>query len=157
VLVKNQVAQPTRKFVMSCVSRKHQLLLCSQWQKANLFSDIDIDSVLSGSVCYSSEDIKVLSEASLMLDKEEVHLYLFKSDQSSSESDDITDSCDLCEEQIGNTDWYYERSLCATSTQNRCTCSFCHSISIAQESNCCQELKGSIDWRSSSSLYHATY
>jgi len=45
------------------------------------FVEIDSDSVLSGSICYStefSEDDKLLSEASLMLDTEEVHLYLFE-------------------------------------------------------------------------------
>jgi len=44
------------------------------------FSETDSDSVLSGSVRYStelSEDDKVLSEASLMLDTEKVHPYLF--------------------------------------------------------------------------------
>jgi len=51
----------------------------------NLFFETDSDSVLSGSICYSSEDGKVLSEASLMLNTEEVHPYLFEPVQSSSE------------------------------------------------------------------------
>jgi len=47
----------------------------------NLFSETDSNSVLSDSVCYStelSEDDKVLLETSLMLGMEEVHPYLFE-------------------------------------------------------------------------------
>jgi len=88
----------------------------------NSFSETDSDSVLSGSVCYStelSEDNEVLSEASLMLDTEEVHPYLFEPEQSSSDSDEeILDITNSHEEQIGNTDWYYAGSLCAASIQN---------------------------------------
>jgi len=80
------------------------------------WSETDSDSVLSGSVCYSTEfsEDKVLSEtgsgASLLLHTEEVLPYLFKSEQSSSEpavdSTETLDTVDSQEERIGNTDWY---------------------------------------------------
>jgi len=70
------------------------------------FSETDSNSILSGSVCYStelSEDNEVLSEVSLMLDMEEVHPYLFEPERSSSESDEETlDITDSHEERIGN-------------------------------------------------------
>jgi len=78
--------------------------------------------VLSGSVRYStefSEDDEVLLEASLMLDMEEVHPYLFEPEWSSSDSDEETlDITNSREQRIGNTDWYYKGSLYAASIQN---------------------------------------
>ena len=71
----------------------------------NSFSETDCDSVLSCSVCYStelSEDDEMLSEAS---DTEGIHPYLFEHEWSSCESDEETlDITDSREEQIGNTD-----------------------------------------------------
>jgi len=83
----------------------------SSWSKT------DSDSVLSGSVYYStkfSED-DVLSEtgsgASLSaLHTEDVLPYLFEPGRSSSEPDvdstETLDAVDTWEERIGNTDWY---------------------------------------------------
>ena len=63
----------------------------THWKIRDVLNSADSDSVLSGSISYStelSEDDEVLSEASSMLDDtEEVHPYLFEPEQSSSESD----------------------------------------------------------------------
>ena len=126
----------------------------AEGDRSTLFSETDHDSVLSGSTCYStelSEEGEVLSEAgseiSLSLHTEDtIHPYLFKPEQSSSEQDSETlDTVDSQEEQIGNTNWYYnEGSFCTASIQNtfyRCTCNFCHSMPTVCESIHCQELE----------------
>ena len=80
------------------------------------WSETDSDSVLSGSVCYSTEfsEDEVLSETgsgvSLLLHTEEVLPYLFEPEWSSSEPDmdstETLDTVDTWEERIGNTNWY---------------------------------------------------
>ena len=94
---------------------------CVQWQKATVL----IHSLrLTVIQCFQaptelSEDDEVLSEASLMLDTEGVHSNLFEPERSSSESDEKTlDITYSREDRIGNTDWYYEGSLCTASIQN---------------------------------------
>jgi len=75
-------------------------------------SESDSDSLLSGSVCYSTEfsdDHEELSEAPLLYHgTEEVHPYLFEPERSSSSEPDTEtpDTVDYREERIGNTDWY---------------------------------------------------
>ena len=111
------------------------------------FSETDSDSVLSGSVCYStelSEDDEVLSEASSMLDDTEVHPYLFEPERSSSESDaetlDIADSRESeLETRTGTIKDLYVLLRYRTCFY-RCTCNFCQPMPTARESICCQEL-----------------
>jgi len=110
----------------------------------NSFSETDSDSVLSGSVWYStelSEDNEVLSEASLMLDMEEVHPYLFEPEWSSSKSDEetlyITDSRDTrLETWTGTMKYHYVLLWYRTW----CTCNFCRLMPTAWEPIRCQEL-----------------
>ena len=80
-----------------------------------------------GSVCYFTElreDDKVLSEArsevSLSFHTEDaIHPYLFEPERSSSELNSETlDTVNSREEQMGNTNWYWnEGSLCTASIQ----------------------------------------
>ena len=88
----------------------------AEGDRPSSWSETDSDSVLSGSVCYSTEfsEDEELSEnrsgASLLLHTEEVLPYLFEPERSSSEPDvdstETLDAVDTWEERIGNTDWY---------------------------------------------------
>jgi len=84
----------------------------AEGDKSTLFSETDNDSVLSGSVCYStelSEDDDVLSEAGSevplsVYTEDAVHPYFFEPEQSSSELD--SETLDTINSWIGNTNWY---------------------------------------------------
>jgi len=85
----------------------------AEGDRSTLFSKIDNDSVLCGSVCHStelSEDNEVLSEAgsevSLSLHTEDaIHPYLFEPEWSSSGLRNAGYS-QFLKERIGNTNWY---------------------------------------------------
>ena len=68
----------------------------AEGDSSSSFSETDNNSVLSGSVCYStevSEDSNALSVASLSLPVEEIRLYLFEPEKStSSESEETLES-----------------------------------------------------------------
>ena len=89
----------------------------AEGDRPSSWSETDSDSVLSGSVYYSTEfsQDNVLSEtgsgASLsVLHTEEVLPHLFEPERSSSKPDvdstETMDAVDTWEEWIGDTDWY---------------------------------------------------
>ena len=80
------------------------------------FSEAETDSMLSGSVYYSTEDSDTSLVASLSLpvleEPSEIRPYLFEPERSptSSESEERVDvDGDPSEERLGNTDWYIRK------------------------------------------------
>ena len=86
------------------------LFTMAEGDSSSSFSEAEVDSILSGSAYYSSEDSDASSVASLSLPvpEETIRPYLFEPERSSSsDSEETTEVVDHpSEEQLGNTDWY---------------------------------------------------